>query len=488
MSRLLICFAALLLAASVAWADPCGMVPPIYVGQGPPIVRVGLQKTYVFYRDGIETFIIRPGFQGKVEDFGMLIPFPTPPAIRKIADNVFAQIEAAIDPPEVVIDLRYRLQARRGAALPSSPMKNRSEEALAVNSVRVLREEAVGMYEVAVLEAGSAAALKRWMDDHGYQYPNGMDRVCNEYIDQRWCFVAVKSRVGPKSSVDPQPGMRDVRPGLPAGSTFDGFVQAMGFRFPVEELVVPMRLSSFNDGELRNVVYLLTDGPRRIRSIPEEYVVRQVSGEQLFRNMTEPLPLRIIGGTEADIPAWQLQNLPQLRDPAPHNGVAKEIFAADLLAAKQQRLSHPHEEAEKMLLRIGEHLALRGPQIDQLNLQALQTDRNKITAAAFEDIKHLTMTVIDGDFPREVLAGQNLQFVEYRMPARRNNPQTYDAKQHGPAAAAEGVRRVGAVTPEAGPLRRSAWTTAGIVFGGIGLLAGAVCCWPSRRRRAARLG
>ena len=40
-------------------------------------------------------------------------------------------------------------------------------------------------------------------------------------------------------------------------------------------------------------VYLLTDGPRRIQSIPEEYVVRQIPGEQLYKNLTEPLPLRI---------------------------------------------------------------------------------------------------------------------------------------------------------------------------------------------------
>ena len=51
-----------------------------------------------------------------------------------------------------------------------------------------------------------------------------------------------------------------------------------------EELVVPMRLSAFNEGELRNIVYLLTDGPRKIRAIPEEYVVRQVPGAQLLKN------------------------------------------------------------------------------------------------------------------------------------------------------------------------------------------------------------
>ena len=56
---------------------------------GSPITRIGVQKTYVFYKNGIETFVIRPGFEGKVDEFGMLIPFPSPPAIRKVADDVF---------------------------------------------------------------------------------------------------------------------------------------------------------------------------------------------------------------------------------------------------------------------------------------------------------------------------------------------------------------------------------------------------------------
>ena len=116
-----------------------------------------------------------------------------------------------------------------------------------------------------------------------------------------------------------------------------------------------MRLSAFNEGELRNIVYLVTDGPRKVRSIPEEYVVRQVSGESLYKNLTQPLPLRIIGGTEKDLrerirknghfnlaPAqqtgvttqvnWNLKPADRLKDarnPKPYNGAAKELFASD---------------------------------------------------------------------------------------------------------------------------------------------------------------
>ena len=80
---------------SIVLADPCGMVPPIYVGNTVPIARVGDQNTYVFFKDGVETFVIRPGFQGKVDEFGMLIPLPTVPALRKVSDHIFPHVAAA---------------------------------------------------------------------------------------------------------------------------------------------------------------------------------------------------------------------------------------------------------------------------------------------------------------------------------------------------------------------------------------------------------
>ena len=417
--------------------DPCGMVPPIYTGPGSPITRIGLQQTYVFYKDGVETFVIKPGFQGNVDNFGMLIPFPTPPSLRKVPDDIFSHVANAIEPPEVVVDLRIRKFAsggttlRAGAGIAFEAQKSK-------DVVRVIKKEAVGMYEVVVLEAGSADALKKWMDANGFQFPDGMDDVCNEYIDEDWCFVAVKTKVGTKGDTDPQPGKRSAENQLPSGSSFDGFVQGMGFRFETDELVVPMRLSAFNDGELRNVVYILSDEPKKIRAIPEEYVVRQVSGKSLIANVTKPLPLRIIGGEEKDIPEWRQKTLDNERDPNSKNGVAKQLFAADLLAVSSDQLSLEHEEDEKDLLAIGEQLGLRGPEIDKLNAQALQAKAEKVTKAALAELAGMTMTVVDGDFPREVLAGQNLTFAEYRMPAGRNTNRNYDPKTNAPGTKLDG--------------------------------------------------
>ena len=295
-----------LLASQHVSADPCGMVPPMNVASTDnAVVRIGAQRTYMFFKDGMETIALRPGFEGKIDNFGMLIPFPAPPAIRKIDDNTFAQVEAAIDPPKVTVRIQQHRPVPTGArsgSLRSAPMEDRHiEKKLSFNEVKVLKEEAVGMYQVAVLAAGSAGALQKWMEKNGYKYPSGMDDVTNEYVDDGWCFVAVKATVGQAPGISPQPGMRSVDPKLPEGASFDGYVQGMAFRFPTEKPVIPMRLSVFNGKEPRNVVYALTEKPVKLENMPENLVLRQVDGEQLHHNITRPLSVEYVGGTKSEV-------------------------------------------------------------------------------------------------------------------------------------------------------------------------------------------
>ncbi|MEM7456278.1 MAG: DUF2330 domain-containing protein [Planctomycetota bacterium] len=482
--------AAMLVSSFVA-ADPCGMVPPIYSGES-PIARAGVQQTYVFHHDGVESFAIRPGYEGNIDNFGMLIPFPTPPSIRKVHDNVFAHIKNAIDPPEVVVDLSPPVIA---FGMPAGGIGGgggglqlaRADE----GSVTVLREEAVGMYEVAVLEAGSADALKKWMDENGYQFPEGMDAVANEYIAESWCFVAVKTKVSARDAIEPRPGQRGVAPGMPADSSFDGHVQGLAFRFRTEELVVPMRLSAFNEGDTRNVVYLLTDGARRIRNIPEEYVMRQISGRQLVNNITQPLPLRVIGGTIEDVPEDRMEALVEERRPEPENGIAAQLFISDILASRLDdgdELLLDLETSEKSLALVNERLQLRGEGVDDLIVQAM-SGRFERDADALNDLRSMTLTVVDGEFPREVLAGQNLRFDAFSMAPQLNTPLNYDANIYGPQPERPGQVYLGAVDRSLDEQRVTVHSTASVKQTDVGslalpgiLLMSAVCVFGFRRR------
>ena len=431
---------------SNAMADPCGMVPPISVPRDQPgIKREGLQQTYVFYKDGIETLVIHPGFKGTVDTFGMLIPFPSPPSLRKVSDSTFEHLKNVIDPPRVTVDLRPQffnggmgmgfgggmggMGGYGGEASADASMAIRRDE------TRVLKEEAVGMYDVAVLQSGSSEALQKWMKQNGYRYPEGMDEVCEDYIKERWCFVAVRARVGHKQLVDPKPGQREVDDSLQPGASFDGHVQAMGFRFRVKEPVVPMRLSTYNEGDLRNIVYVLADKPMRFNNLSRELVMRQVSGKKLIENLKSPLPLLVIGGKYSQLPRVQRNLLKTQRMASPVMQAAEDLFRGDLRSAINDRLSNREEELEKHLLAISERLQLRGEAIDKMHRDAAIDQEAVESDAILKEMESMTLTVLDGDFPRETLANENLKLSEYRLPARLNSPKLYDAKLHGPPPA-----------------------------------------------------
>ena len=104
----------------------------------------------------------------------------------------------------------------------------------------------------------------------------------------------------------------------------------------------------------------------------------------------------------------------------------------------------------------------------------------------------MTLTVVDGDFPREVLARKNLRFGEYTMPTRRNTTESYDPKQNGPAGKQEGAVYLGALPPKA-EIRGSAGgrtlignadraTQLVAALGVFSLAVGCVLAWVNRSR------
>ena len=432
-------------------ADPCGMVwrppPPgpatlTEDGGEVPLRRDGAQRTWIAYEDGVETMVLRPGFTGTVQDFGMLIPFPSAPSLRKVDESLFSHIEAAVDPPPIVVDITsppsrgvgfggsggigglIGTKGMGASGLGSRGSSGQVEQPLGYYEVAILREEAVGMYEVAVLQAGSPEALQAWMDQKGFIYPEGMEEPVWAYIESDWCFVAIKARIGGADGATPRPGMRSADTARPEGSTFDGFVQAMGFRFQTDEAVLPMRLSAHNpteDGEEpRQVVYVLTNEAVKIRQLDEELVVRQVPGEEVLEHLSEPIPKWVRTDNELFLHPQALDQFVDQRDPERFNGLAKELIASELAAFASGDLELGFEEEQTELLNISERLGLRGAEIDARHAERVAEQKAEALDQALERLDRFTLTVLDGRFDREVLERENLAFEPYEMPEEDN--------------------------------------------------------------------
>ena len=213
--------------------------------------------------------------------------------------------------------------------------------------------------------------------------------------------MAVKTKVGGKARVDPKPGQQTVDTKLPAGSTFDGHVQAMGFRFRTPRLVVPMRLSALNPGKLHNVVYLLSDRPARIAQLSAKFVVRQIPGEKLIRSFSKPLPLRLEGGKRSDVPPLQWRALQKLRDPTNYVASARDLFAADLLCAATGRAIFEHEVSADRLRAIGDRLGLRGRAVDGAVSQFVQGQHDAVVRQSLVGLEKVNPRGMAGAFPAE---------------------------------------------------------------------------------------
>ena len=206
-----------------------------------------------------------------------------------------------------------------------------------------------------------------------------MDEVCQDYVNAGWLFVAVKAKVGQKEGVNPKPGMTDddVESDRPDGSVFDGHVPGHGVPASRATIWCCPCLASYNAGEMHNVVHHPEDSPDRDSGHPA--VIREAAGVRR-RSVPElrlsPLPLRIYGGGYEDIPDWQRTSLATQRDRATATVLARELFAADLLAARMGELSLAFEEREKELLNISERLELRGEEIDRPHRQALKVNES----------------------------------------------------------------------------------------------------------------
>ena len=98
-------------------------------------------------------------------------------------------------------------------------------------------------------------------------------------------------------------------------------------------------------------------------------------------------------------------------NPASQSYVRSKNKAAHEMGIHSEQHNLDKETSEEDLLAL----------IDKLNAEALKKDRDKTVAAGLSDLEKMTLTMVDGDFPREVLGRQNLTFAEYKMPNRRNS-------------------------------------------------------------------
>ena len=71
---------------------------------------------------------------------------------------------------------------------------------------------------------------------------------------------------------------------------------------------------------------------------------------------------------------------------------------------------------------------MRGEGVDGLHSKALEEAKALAVDGALDDVREMHISVIDGVFPGNLLASQNLTFSMYEMPEDRNKPRWADIR------------------------------------------------------------
>jgi hypothetical protein len=202
-------------------------------------------------RDGDRTVITMANdYQGDLTEFAMVIPVPT--AIKReqvhISDPALLKHLDAYTAPRLVEyfdddPCNDRIMYKRSVAMApmmDGAMVERETRAEALG-VTIEDEFTVGEYDIQLLSATQSDGLMTYLDENGYQVPNGANRILGSYIKQDMKFFIAKVNLDEQSK------------------TGNEYLRPIAVAFESPKFMLPIRLGTLNArGDQDLFVYALT--------------------------------------------------------------------------------------------------------------------------------------------------------------------------------------------------------------------------------------
>lgn len=203
-------------------------------------------------RDGDRTVITMANdYQGDLTEFAMVIPVPTAikreqvhisdPALLKHLDAYTApRLVEYFDDDPCAPKIMYRSMAMESAPAPVAMADGAFSRADALG-VTIEDEFTVGEYDIQLLSAEQSDGLMTYLDENGYQVPEGAGRILGSYIKQDMKFFVAKVNLDEQSQ------------------TGNEFLRPIAVAFESPKFMLPIRLGTLNArGEQDLFVYALT--------------------------------------------------------------------------------------------------------------------------------------------------------------------------------------------------------------------------------------
>ena len=179
---------ALLLTPSLSWA--CG---GLFCNAANP-VNQNAERILFAPDDGTMVMHVRITYQGPPTEFGWLLPVPATVEYGLSSEQLFTALDQQFGPQFILrrefgegcddLDFGVAESAPNAAGGPQEDSDGRG--------VEVLSREAVGPYDLALLQAENVEVLREWLNENEYQIPDNVDATLQPYIDMGAAFVALK--------------------------------------------------------------------------------------------------------------------------------------------------------------------------------------------------------------------------------------------------------------------------------------------------------
>jgi hypothetical protein len=260
---------ALALASGVmftaASAEACG---GFFCNSSQPVNQAAERIVFADNGDGTVTAVIQIQYQGAAQDFSWLLPISTAPAEDqiKLASNLaFTRLQSATNPfyqltTTVEGECRqvdFAPSASAGGALP--PTSTPAPEGPA--DVSVEASGSVGPFEWTVISVSEnsddpAADAVQWLQDNGYQVPEGSQALIAPYLSDGLFLLAL--RLTKDSDV--------------------GSIRPIVLTYEADRAIIPVKLTAVAaQPDMGVMTWLLGEG----RGIPENYLSLEINEARL---------------------------------------------------------------------------------------------------------------------------------------------------------------------------------------------------------------